>query len=793
MPTGVLSRIRWLFLGFTLLNIVGMLTLLTWGSTGAPALRSAGGIACVVLVGAWVLGYRRARFPLPSGVVEFAALLTLTVTVGFPEQALGLIFAAANFRATFGTRRDLAATVLMFVGAYLGGQLIVDAHRFLSGLGSFGPQLIVLPGSAVVMFVLARSLARHERSAARERALAGAGAELMAATSREEAIKAVLAAVLAMLADAGVIVKRASLSASSGPHQMTVTAARGIDADRIHGVHIDLQKAPLGYLSTSPEQRQFAVDAGVAQAMATFLGFPPHPGVITLTPMSMNGVSTGLLVVESAAELPAECVDGLLALSAEAALSLGAIQLTHDLRNDIEQRQALEAQLTHQASHDALTDLPNRTLFARRTQWALDRSLNSGRPVAVLFVDLDGFKTINDSLGHAVGDQLLVELSGRLGAAVMDGTLVARLGGDEFAVLLEDASEPDAATRLAEATLDLLRRPVCLAERAVGVEASIGIATSTPATHDADDLLRNADMAMYAAKRAGKGQSAVYEESMRGALLARLDLEAELRRALDQHEFVVHYQPVLSLAEERLVGVEALVRWQHPRRGLLAPGKFIALAEETGLIVPLGRWVLHQACADVAHWQRTRSDDPPLQLSVNLSSRQLQDPNLAADIAAGLAESRLAPGSLVLEITESLLMHDPAGNATRLQDLRARGAMIAIDDFGTGYSSLAYLLALPIDVLKIDQVFIEHVTANVRSLALTQAMVSLGHSLGLRVVAEGIEHRDQVDLLRELHCDAGQGFYFARPLDAATLTARMDIDLHGAARVEESWPRQQAA
>jgi diguanylate cyclase (GGDEF)-like protein len=793
MPTGVLGRIRWLFLGFTLINIVGMLPLLVWRSTDLPAMRCAGVIACLVLAVLWVRGYRRARFPVGGIPFESAALLVLTVAVAVPEQALGVLFAAANFRAMYGSKRDLLVTVVALVLAYLGGHLINEGPTLSSGFAAFGPQMIGLPVSAVMMYMLARNLARHERSAARERALAGAGAELMAATSPDEAIKAVLEAVLEMLSDAGVVVKRASLAANSGIDEMTVTAARGVDADRIHGTRIDMKKIPLASFKTSPQQRQFSVDAGVAQAMATFLGFAPHIGVVTLTPLSVNGVSTGLLIVESAAELPAECGDGLLVLSAEAALSLGAIQLTYDLRRDIEQRQALEAQLTHQAFHDALTDMPNRTLFANRTQHAIDRSRKSGLRVAVLFVDLDGFKTINDSLGHEVGDQLLVELSARLRASSTEGTLVARLGGDEFAVLLEEVTESASPMRLAQSTLDLLSRSTWLGGREVSVEASIGIATSTLDTQHAGELLRNADMAMYTAKHAGKGRYAVFQEGMRGALLARLDLEADLRRALDQHEFVVHYQPVLALSDERIIGVEALVRWQHPRRGLLAPGEFIALAEETGLIVPLGRWVLRQACEDVASWQRTRSDESPLQLSVNLSSRQLQDPDLAADLTATLGESGLAPGSLVLELTESILMRDTASNRTLLQDLRRRGALLAIDDFGTGYSSLAYLLSFPIDVLKIDRVFVERLATDGTSFAVTQAIVSLGHSLGLRVVAEGIEQRNQVELLKELRCDAGQGFYFDRPLDASKLAARLKVVSLYPAPAPMSCPQQLAA
>jgi diguanylate cyclase (GGDEF)-like protein len=792
MPKGVLSRTRWLLLGFSLFNVVGMLPLLVWISNAAPPVRATGMLAALVLSIVWLRGYRLRGF-WPTGVpVEFAALVALTATIGHPEQALGVLFAGANFRATYGSKRDLVVTVGMFLVAFLTGNLIQNGPQF-ANFGTFGPQLIGMPVSAVVMYIVAHGLARHERSAARERALAGAGADLMAATTRYEAIKAVLEAVLEMLSDAGVVVKRVSLAASSDVDHMTVTAARGLDAARIHGTRIDMTKIPLGDLKTGQAQRHFTVDSGVAQAMATFLGFAPHVGVTTLTPLSVNGVSTGVLVVESAAELPEECGDGLLALSAEAALSLGAIQLTQDLRQDIEQRQALEAQLTHQAFHDALTALPNRTFFANRTQRALDRARAGGRLVAVLFVDLDGFKTINDSLGHAVGDQLLVELSARLRAASTDGTLVARLGGDEFAVLLDEPSETASPLRLAEDILILLSRPTWLADREVAVEASIGIATSNSETQQADELLRNADMAMYTAKRAGKGRYAVYQEDMRGSLLARLDLEADLRRALDQDEFLVYYQPVLALAEERIVGVEALVRWQHPRRGLLAPGEFITLAEETGLIVPLGRWVLRKACEDVARWQQARPGEPPLQVSVNLSGRQLLDPELTADLTAALVETRLAPGSLVLEITESILMRNTALNNTLLQDLRQRGALLAIDDFGTGYSSLAYLLSFPIDVLKIDRVFVEHLASNANSFALTQAIVSLAHSLGLRVVAEGIEERAQVELLQRLHCDAGQGFFFARPLAAEALAARLDDGSFSSSRTPVSWPRSLAA
>jgi diguanylate cyclase (GGDEF)-like protein len=527
IPTRALGRIRWLFLGFTLLNVVGIQPALIWGSTAPQEWRVAGAIACLVLSGMWVRGYKRGHFPFKSVLLEFAAVLVLTLAVASPVGVLGVIYPAANFRGTYGSKRDLAAAMVALVLAFSVGRLIQDAPTSPSAFGAFITQLIGLPVTAVMMYALARNLIRHERSAAREQALARAGAELMAARTPDTAIATVLEAAHAMLA--GVSVSRVTLSTSSGVDEMTVIAARGVDAKRILGTRIDLREIPTAYLNTRHEQRRFTIDANNAQSMAVFLGFAPHLGVITLTPMSVNGGSTGSLVVETAGEVPAESRDGLLTLSAEAALALAAIQLTHDLQRDIEQRRALETQLTYQAFHDALTGLPNRLLFGERTQRAFDQARLTARPVAVLFIDLDGFKAINDSLGHAAGDQLLVEVAGRLSAASTEGTLVARLGGDEFAVLVEEVDDPATPMRLAEDVLASLSRPTWLVEREVIVSVSIGTATSTPETRGADELLRNADTAMYTAKHAGKARCAMYQEGMRGAMLARLDIESGLR------------------------------------------------------------------------------------------------------------------------------------------------------------------------------------------------------------------------------------------------------------------------
>jgi diguanylate cyclase (GGDEF)-like protein len=420
----------------------------------------------------------------------------------------------------------------------------------------------------------------------------------------------------------------------------------------------------------------------------------------------------------------------------------------------------------HQAFHDPLTDLPNRALFLDRLELGLSRVQRSKSKLAVLFLDVDRFKIINDSLGHAAGDELLREVATRLIASIRPGDTAARFGGDEFAILLEDVDGVEGAERVALRILNALRAPLSVAGRDVFISASIGIALDAAT---AGDMIRNADLAMYRAKAEGKGCHAVFEPAMHVAVVERADLEADLQRVIEREELVLHYQPIVALGNRAIIGVEALVRWRHPTRGLVSPEAFIPLAEETQLMAELGRWILTEACREVAGWRSLR----PLRLAVNLSAVQLHAPDaLAGDVAAALAASGLPPRALVLEITETTLMRDVTETITCLRALKELGVLLAVDDFGTGYSSLDRLRRFPIDILKIDKAFIDDLGAGDATLA--HAIIDLGDSFGLQVVAEGVEHESQRQRLLELGCIYGQGYHFARALPAAELRALLE-------------------
>ena len=442
---------------------------------------------------------------------------------------------------------------------------------------------------------------------------------------------------------------------------------------------------------------------------------------------------------------------------------------------DVSERKQLEDQLTHQAYHDGLTGLANRTRFTERVEQAL--ASIGPTDVAVLFVDLDDFKHVNDSLGHAAGDQLLVATAKRLKSCLRPGDTAARFGGDEFAVLLERVADRDAASAVAARVIDTLHQPFGLQGRTIPIKASVGVAIGRRGVEDADALLRNADVAMYAAKAGGKDRFEVFRPEMHADMVQRLELEAELRHAADRGELVLHYQPIVELASGRITRVEALVRWAHPTRGLLGPAAFVPLAEEHGMIGPIGRWVLDEACRQARCWQDRFPAAPPLSMHVNLSGKQLQQPGLIAEVAQALEACALEPELLTLEITETVLMADIDTVSQRLQDLKQLGVLLAIDDFGTGYSSLSYLRRFPIDMLKIDKAFVDGIGNGREDVALAHAIVNLSHTLRLHTIAEGIELPEQAANLAELGCHDGQGYHFARPLGSEAMTDLLEQTL----------------
>ena len=437
---------------------------------------------------------------------------------------------------------------------------------------------------------------------------------------------------------------------------------------------------------------------------------------------------------------------------------------------DISERKRLERQLTHQALHDPLTSLANRALFINRIEHALDRLGRERTNVAVLFVDLDDFKTVNDGLGHTVGDQALVVVAERLASCLRSGDTAARLGGDEFGILLEDVDDPNTAYDVAARLLDQLKSPVSIEDNRLSIEASVGVVVSSGGDN-ATELLRNADVAMYKAKSRGKGRFEVFEAGMHAAVLDRLALKADLSRAMERGEFVAHYQPIVHLETARIVSMEALVRWEHPTRGLLPPSEFIGLAEDLGLIVPIGLAVLDQTCRQARAWDDQHALTPPLRVSVNLSARQLQDPALVADVARTISQAGIDPGRVTLEITESILMSDTDASVATLQRLKDLGVSLALDDFGTGYSSLSYLQRFPVDVLKLDKSFVDNLGEPGEDSRLARAIIGLGKMLKLEISAEGIERPEQLARLRELGCELGQGYYFAKPLAASEMEA----------------------
>ncbi len=460
---------------------------------------------------------------------------------------------------------------------------------------------------------------------------------------------------------------------------------------------------------------------------------------------------------------------GLRADGEEFPLEISLSRITHSgkplysaVLNDISARRRDEARLNALANYDALTSLPNRALFHQRLQRSLVHAQRFNEGLAVLFIDLDRFKNVNDTLGHEAGDRVLLAIAERLKGSLREVDTVSRLGGDEFAVLIEKVTETRLVGSIARKLLKAIADVIMLGNQEYQITASIGISAYPADGSDATTLLKNADIAMYRAKEQGKNNSQFYAAEMNAHSMTRLSLETGLRHALDRGEFLLHYQPKVDIASGRITGMEALVRWMRPQSGMVSPADFIPLAEETGLIVPIGAWVLKAACEHNRAWQRQGM--PPLRVAVNLSARQFVQANLVSEVARVLDASGLAPASLELEITESMVMDNPERAIQTLRQLKSMGIALAIDDFGTGYSSLGYLKRFPIDNIKIDRSFIKDIPRSNDDATITRTIIDMTHNLRLKVVAEGVETAAQLDFLREHGCDEMQGYYFSRPL-----------------------------
>jgi diguanylate cyclase (GGDEF)-like protein/PAS domain S-box-containing protein len=450
-------------------------------------------------------------------------------------------------------------------------------------------------------------------------------------------------------------------------------------------------------------------------------------------------------------------------------LDLPAVQGLVLNTRDVSERKALEDKLTHQAFHDSLTNLPNRAAFRMHLDHALQGEAD--RRIAVLFLDLDDFKAVNDTLGHDTGDQLLTAVGARIASTLRPGDTVARLGGDEFAVLLRNMEDEQIAARVAERIERQLAPLFAIGGKEISIRASIGIAGLVSGQEAADELIRNADVAMYIAKAKGKARYVEYEAALAAGAIARMELEHDLHAALQEKQFLLQYEPVVILESGAIHSLEAVVRWNHPRRGLLYPADFISVAEQSGLIVDLGRWVLQQAARDGRRLQVRYPSAPAMQISVNLSGRQLEHPDVIKDVLDAVDAAGLDPQALILELTESVLLADTEPVARTLQELRSRGFRLALDDFGTGYSSLGHLRDFPVDILKMDASFVAGIGTGLADGAILRAIIGLANSLGLMTVGEGIERQEQLAALNAMGCNAGQGFYLSKPLDYEAMDA----------------------
>jgi diguanylate cyclase (GGDEF)-like protein len=663
-------------------------------------------------------------------VAFFCVVLTYYLVNTLPVVTITAIASGGSFWGLLSTNLRYSAPAELAVGV-VGGLV---AHEWVRG-----PAWVLAGLSPAVISQLAfRSIRAHHRKAQQISALDKLGRALSAAFTLEEVFGAAASHLRGAGTVAGCFVELVDPPINLADGVAVDPAGRKIAAELAGRVRATGQPVWFG----AGEQ----LDAQTT-TRRTWLGLP----------LSASGASAGCFGIV------AERADAFDSGDREY-FSLVAERITVALENA---RRA--AALTRLAFEDTLTGLPNRALLLDRLEHALVRGARRGQSAAVLFIDLDNFKLVNDSLGHEAGDRLLQQVALRLRGALRAEDTLARLGGDEFIVLLEEPTSPADALAAADRLAEALQAPIELEGRPMAVQASIGVAVSGPGSDRPADLLRDADLALYRAKTDGKARSALFQPELAAAVVQRIEIENDLRRALERGEFRLFYQPIISLQTGTLAGWEALIRWQHPVRGLVPPLEFIPVAEETGLIVGIGQWVLEEACRQHRAWQ-AEYDAPPLVMSVNLSGRQFQQPSLVSDVQHALAAAGLEARALKLEITESVVMQDVSVATATLNDLAALGVRVAIDDFGTGYSSLAYLKRFPIETLKIDRSFVNGIVDDPQDAAIVRSVIALSKTLNLTVTAEGIETPAQQARLAELGCDLGQGYLFGRPLDVSAAT-----------------------
>ena len=603
--------------------------------------------------------------------------------------------------------------------------------------------LLVLSRVSVLTQALDYALRRVQRGEARQRVLTEAAVAFMRA---DNANAVALAAVQSMVELSGHAEAWAAYVILT-PSGLATTAAAGTGGPSGEATPQLVAAYELATQSTEP----------ILTLPAPSDPASPSGWARLAVPVVVNAELRGVLCLGPMAHGSEDVAPALQLLCSQMGLALLTAEATE---------QRLEVELNRQALHDALTGLPNRALFIDRVDHALSLVDRAATPVAVLILDIDDFKTVNDSLGHPAGDELLVACGERLKTVIRPGDTVARLGGDEFAVLLESGDMPVLAEQIADRLSDALRAPFVIGGAEVPVQISVGIAVGQPRQDGANELLRDADLAMYMAKRNGRGRFELYQPAMHQEAILKLEMAADLRRALGTEQFEVFYQPIVSTDGGVATGAEALVRWRHPDRGLVSPAEFIPVAESTGLIVQIGRWVLAQSCQQAQSWRQAGIVDPDFYVSVNLSARQLQDAALIDDVNRELTTTGLPAELLVLEVTESTLMENFETAVARLEALRDLGIRLAVDDFGTGYSSLSYLRNLPVDVIKIDKSFIDRVAHDTAGAAMVRSVIEMARALNLTTVAEGVEDGRQLEALQGLGCDHVQGYLFAKPMPA---------------------------